>query len=277
MPDEQLMTYPASFNEIEEWRNTLRRTVSPAQLIHAIENRIQHESDAQRLRILNFFLANEHSRQGNEAAADAIYDNDPILETHRWCEEWRRENGNANFIPVLEQKLCSETHPMKIRALRSFLADEYGSRGDYASASAVRLDAIKDDPSEPMPLISLASQKFYDEDQPDEAMRIIDQAVDVALRSGTYRRLALGHRARIALHQREYRIVEEVLKQLVGLKFTRGNADIGVERDFFDALPPDSIDAAVAQQYDDYCRARGKARGADSPREPPEWDDHEEG
>jgi hypothetical protein len=270
------MIYPDSFNEIEEWRDALRRSLPPTELIHAIENRIQHESDGQRLRILNFFLADEHARQGNHAAADTIRANDPILETHRWCEEWRQENGDANFIPVLEQKLRSETHPMKIRALRSFLADEYGNRGDYASAAAVRLDAIKDDPSEPMPLISLAGQKFYDEDEPDEAMRIIDEAVDVAFRSGTYRRLALGHRARIALHQQEYRLVEDVLKQIMELKFTRGNADIGVERDFFDALPPHSIDPAVAQQYDDYCRARGKARGADSPGEPPAWNDHEE-
>lgn len=39
------------------------------------------------------------------------------------------------------------------------------------------------------------------------------------------------------------------------LKFTRGNADVGIERDFLDQLPPSSIDPEVARQYDEYCRA----------------------
>lgn len=60
-------------------------------------------------------------------------------------------------------------------------------------------------------------------------------------------------------------------------KLTRDNADLGIERDFFDALPPGSIDPEVARQYDDYCRARGRSAGADGDgTEPPEWSDHEE-
>jgi hypothetical protein len=34
--------------------------------------------------------------------------------------------------------------------------------------------------------------------------------------------------------------------------------DIG--RDFFDRLPPDSIDAEAARQYNEFCLAVGKAR-----------------
>ena len=33
--------------------------------------------------------------------------------------------------------------------------------------------------------------------------------------------------------------------------------DIGRERDFFDRLPPDSIDPEVARQYNEYCLAVG--------------------
>jgi hypothetical protein len=245
--------------------------------MHAIETRIQQELDTTRLRILNFFLADEHAAQGHYAAAEAIRDKDPVREIHRWCDELRQEHGEADVIPFLEQRIRRESHPMKLRALRSFLADEYSDRGDYASATAVRLDAFNDDPSEPMPLISLAGQKFYEENQPGEAMRIIADAVEVALRSGTYRRLALGHQARIAQRLHDYRVVEDVLKQLLALKFTRGNVDIGVERDFFDALPPGSIDPDVARRYDEFCRARGKSAGADGDGdEPPEWNDHEE-
>jgi hypothetical protein len=76
------MSYPESFNELEGWRDELRRTLSGGDLIRAIEGRIESESDPVRLRILNFFLADEHIAQGNEAAAAAIRAKDPIEEIH---------------------------------------------------------------------------------------------------------------------------------------------------------------------------------------------------
>jgi hypothetical protein len=90
------------------------------------------------------------------------------------------------------------------------------------------------------------------------AIRIIDQAVDAALRSGTYRRLALGFKARIGLRIHAYRAVEGALKQIMELTFTRGNLDIGIERDFLDQWPPGSIDPVVARRYGEYCRTSGK-------------------
>jgi hypothetical protein len=55
-----------------------------------------------------------------------------------------------------------------------------------------------------------------------------------------------------------YPVVEDMLRQIMALSFTRGNTDVGAERDFFDRLPPGSIDTEVAQAYDAYCRARGR-------------------
>jgi hypothetical protein len=255
------LSYSDVFNEIEEWRDRLRRTVSPEELIHAMENRIRQESDPQTLRILNFLLAGQYMAHGNVANAEAIRSKDPVEEIHRWYDDWNRENSGADIIPVLEERVRRESHPQKARAMRNYLAREYKKRGDYAAATAIHLDIFDADPSEPMPLIALAGQKFYDEDRPEEAMRVITQAVDVSHRSGSFRRLALGMQARIALRLQDYRVVEVVLKQIMDMKLMRRNADIGVERDFLDALPPDSIDPAVAQQYDEYCRARGVQRG----------------
>ena len=156
---------------------------------------------------------------------------------------------------------------MKVSELRGFMVDEYRRRGDYAAATAVYLDDYNADPSEPMPLISLAGQKLHVEDQPEEAMRFASQAVNVALRAGVWRRLALGTKARTALRLRDYPVVEDVIEQILELTFTRGNADVGVERDFLDRLPAGSIDPLVASQYDEYCRARGRSRqgGWDEP------------
>jgi hypothetical protein len=155
------MSYPESFDELESWRDELRRTVSGGDLIRAIEGRIESESDPVRLRILKIFLADEHIAQGNEAAAATIRAKDPIEEIHCWHAEWRQANGSADIIPILKSMISRESHPMKINALRYFLANEYRDNGDYAASSAVYLDEFNDDPSEPMPLITLAGQKKY--------------------------------------------------------------------------------------------------------------------
>ncbi len=103
-------------------------------------------------------------------------------------------------------------------------------------------------------------QKLYHESRPEDAMRFADLAVAVAMRAGMYRRDALGMKARIALELSDYATVESVLREIMQLVFTRGNADCGAERDFFDQLPPGSIDPDVASAYHEYCYARGHRR-----------------
>jgi hypothetical protein len=87
-------------------------------------------------------------------------------------------------------------------------------------------------------------------------MSIIDRAIEAAYRSGLFRRQALGVKARIALQLERHDVVEGVLRDILLLKFTRKNVDVGRERDILDRLPPGSIDGEVARQYDEFCRAK---------------------
>jgi len=251
------MGYPQSFNEIDRWCEELRRTHVGADLVRALEERIDAESDPERLQILNWFLAGEYEAQGNEAAVEAIHRRDPAAEIHRWHQEWQQSQPDTDIIPVLEDRIRRETHPSRLHTLRYFLADAHRDRANYVASEAVFLADFEADPARPMPLIFLAGQKLYYEEQPEAAMPVIDRAVEVALRSGTFRRHALGVKARIALALDRHDVVEDVLRQIMALAFTRGNADIGAERDFLDRLPPGSIDADVARAYDEYCRERG--------------------
>src|SRR5262245_51084564 len=189
------MTFPETFAELERWHNDLRQMLSARDLIRSLEVAIERESNPERLRILNIFLARQHLAQGNEAAADAIRYNDPLEKVHRWHAEWRNANPGADIIPILEGNLCHETDPIKRGELYHLLAEGYRDKRDYASAAKIRIRECNERPNEPMPLILLASQKFFDEGQPQEAMRIIQRAVEVALQEGTYRRLALGMKA----------------------------------------------------------------------------------
>jgi hypothetical protein len=222
-----------------------------------MEKRIEDESDPHRLEILNWFLANEHMAQGNEAAADAVRRRNRTDEIYRWHEEWRQNEPEIDIIPAIEERVQTETHPLRLHALRYLLAEEHREHGDYAGAEAAFLADFDANPDDPMPLILLASQKLDDQNQPEAAMRVIDRAVEVALRAGMWRRQALGLKARTALALGRHAVVEDALRRIVQLTFTRGNLDAGAERDFFDALPPGSIDGDVARTYDAYCREHG--------------------
>jgi hypothetical protein len=187
---------------------------------------------------------------------EALLRRRPCDDIIRWHQEWR-QNPPADIVPVLEEKMRRETHPSRLHTLRYLLAEAHCSRGNYAASEATYLADFAANADNPQPLIFLSIQKLYDEEQPEAALPIIDRAVEVALRVGMWRRHALGEKARIALALDRPDIVEEVLRQLLSLTFTPGNADCGVERDFLDRLPPGSIDAAVAQAYEDHCRKRG--------------------
>src|SRR3981189_1786107 len=91
-------------------------------VIHAMEKRIEAERDDRRLQILNWFLANEHEAQGNEAAARAVRCRDPAVEIHDWHYEWMKNPPDIDIIPVLEDRIRGETHPARLHALRFLLA-----------------------------------------------------------------------------------------------------------------------------------------------------------
>jgi tetratricopeptide (TPR) repeat protein len=209
---------------------------------------------------LYLMLAEEHETQGNHAAAEAIYraihnpDEDPIAEVYRWYAELEQTSVGIDVIHAVEERIDSEPDAAKRRELKFILAQEYGHAQDYAASEAIYLALVEAEPDDPTPLIKLAEQKFYFERQLEAAMRIIDRAIAVACGSGKLRRNALSVKARIALAMREFQVVEGVLKRIMQLGLEYGYTDTGGMRDFFDRLPPGSIDPEVARQYDEHCR-----------------------
>src|SRR5947199_205573 len=81
----------------------------------------------------------------------------------------------------------NEADPIKLRRLRLILAREYTRVSNYAAAETICRDEFERDQDDPTPLISLAEQKLYYEEQPASAMPIIDEAIQTAYRSGIYR------------------------------------------------------------------------------------------
>ena len=248
------MDYQEVLDELYRWRDGLHRTRQGIDVIRAMEERIKNESGKAKLEPLYFMLAQEHEAQGNQAAAEAIRQRDPINEVYRWYEDAERKSVGLALIHVLKDRIDSEPDGAKRRELKFILAQEYKQEEDYAACEGIYVELFETKPDDPLPLIKLAEQKLYFERQPEAAMRVIDRAIDVAYGSGNFRRNALGVKARIALAMGDFQIVEGVLTQIMQLGFEYGNIDAGFRRDFFDRLPPGSIDPEVARQYDEHYR-----------------------
>ena len=256
--------------EIMDWHDELRRARCGVEIIRAIEERMKQEIDPATFWCLNDVLSEEHGTQGNDAAAQEVRQRDPRYEIGHWHRELVMANRDGKITPMIEKRMEEEADPLLVEELRSLLAMAYKSEGNYAASEAIYLQEFEEEPDDPMPLISLAGQKLYYEEQPEQAMSIINRAIPVAFRTGVFRRHALAVKARIALELKRYDIVEGILRDIMQLMYTRKNSDIGRERDTLDRLTPGSIDPEVARQYDELCRAKAKLPTGNPGREPTE-------
>ena len=178
-----------------------------------------------------------------------------------WIDEARHAGGFPNVARAVEARLQTETDEEIRRSLNFELAGAYNMTERYDEAERIYLMLFNQSPDEPVPLMCLAGQKLYFEEDPAAAMPVIDRAIEAAYRSCNFRRATLGVKARIALAQEKFDVVEDVLRQLLQLTHDSRGADISVERDFFDRLPPGAINETVARRFDHYSRqSRGSRR-----------------
>lgn len=178
-----------------------------------------------------------------------------IVAIDDWIEQIRRVGGEAKLARAIEARLRDERDGVTRRILNLALAGVYTTLGRYPEAERIHRMEFRNSPDEPVPLIMLAGQKLDHENQPAVAMRVIDRAIEAAFRSGNFRRHALGVKARIALEQGKFNVVEDVLRQLLALRHDSKGVDLGIDRDVFDRLPPGAIDKAVAREFDEYSRS----------------------
>jgi hypothetical protein len=184
------------------------------------------------------------------SSADAFYE---ICEWHSAL--MRRRLPLEEEAAAIEERLRGETDPDKRYWLRYWLAGALGWVGRIEEAEALYLALHAERPDKPQNLISLAESFLYAAEWPEMALPVIDQAIEVAFRSGNFRRNALGVKGRIALALNRYDLVEEAMRLIIPLRTARGCCDCGMERDILDRLPPGTIDEEVRREYADLCRS----------------------
>jgi tetratricopeptide (TPR) repeat protein len=120
--------------------------------------------------------------------------------------------------------------------------------------------------------ISKANTFLNSLDEPEEALKWIDLALERAYRTKFFRREVLGDKARILLKLGRGDELSDVLEKIMSLQIIKGIPDVGRERDFVDRAPSGLIRKDVLDRYNEFRPKRAGDTTADEPPkfEPPE-------
>src|SRR3954454_19304577 len=171
--------------EISHWLDELRLSnATEVEIIHSIEGRIKVETDETAIHLLKSNLAREYNKQANETAADSLY-REFLPEVDDWYRKLRRTNGTAHdkTTKAIEDRIRAHPHAPEIDDLYQMLAGEYSALGNFAAAERIEWRLADKNPDDPLPLNALASNKCSLQDQPEEAMALINRALEVAQRT----------------------------------------------------------------------------------------------
>jgi tetratricopeptide (TPR) repeat protein len=137
----------------------------------------------------------------------------------------------------------------------------------YSEAVQLLDEMIEQYPDNVRPLISKAMLYLYYLEDPEEALKWIDVALERAYRTGFFRREALGNKARILLELGRGEQLTQVLEEIMSMEMIKDIPDVGRERDFVDRAPPGMISDDVLARYNQF---RPKRTGDTNADEPPE-------
>jgi tetratricopeptide (TPR) repeat protein len=179
---------------------------------------------------------------------------DTFVSLHKWYEQLQRTCADQEIVDKIANRMKAESDQETAGSLAFILASEFRRQERYGEAETILLNLSAQNPAEPYPFIELAEQKLYDEQKPDEALEIVEKAIERARVSGNFRRNALGVKARIAEKLQRYDLIADIIREIMTIKFSESRIDVGLERDVVDRLPSGVIAAELVQQYYDFCR-----------------------
>jgi tetratricopeptide (TPR) repeat protein len=175
---------------------------------------------------------------------------DPSLELHRWARQLESKASEGEVIDLVRSRLqsASAEEQLTLTYILGMLLSE-AKRSD--EAMPLFDSVIKLQPDNVRCVIAKAT--LYYRDAPEKALKIIDLALERALRTGFYRRKALGEKARILLKLGRGEELGQVLEHIMLLEMFSDVRDIGRERDFVDRAPPGVIAEDIVVRYNEFC------------------------
>lgn len=134
-------------------------------------------------------------------------------------------------------------------ALYSLLLSECSRWGDEALSIYFQRKVVSELPNEPLPMTGLAHSLSFAPACRDEALTLSGKAIEMAKAQNRQVKYTLTCQARIALRLGEYRIFNDVLRQLIEDADVRREEDYKLEFDFLDQATSDQIDHELVKQY----------------------------
>lgn len=182
---------------------------------------------------------------------------DNVISLYQWYDELQRTDTDEAIVQKINARMAAASDKDDARSLAFILAGELTRQERFREAENILVDLSAQDPIEPYPLIRLAEVKLYYEQELDDALQVVDSALERARASEHFVRLALGVKARIAERLGRYDVVADVLRAIMAMSAPGSSrVDVGVERDFFDRIPSGAVDVALLHEYEAFCRRK---------------------
>jgi tetratricopeptide (TPR) repeat protein len=193
---------------------------------------------------------------------------DPFFEPEGWLRRLRNEAPLHRVIVIVTRRL-EQAEGDDHRFLAYELTFLLREAERYREALQLLDDMLQRYPDDVLPAIGKANIFFVALDEPEEALRCVDAALERAHRTKFFRRQALGDKARILLKLRRGEELSDVLEEIMSLQMVKNIPDISRERDFIDGAPPGLIRKNVLDRYNEF---RPKRPGDGLADEPPEYE-----
>jgi hypothetical protein len=198
---------------------------------------------------------------------------DLYKEIDRWVRQMRQELPIVDVICNVAERLYRAKGEER-RILAGKLETLFILDGDYDHALQVLDMMIEEYPDDAWPPSSKASLYLYHLEDPEEALKWIELALERAERTRFFQRQAMGVKARILLELGRGDQLSDVLEEIMSLRIVKGIPDIGRERDFVDRAPPGLIREDVLARYNEF---RPRRSGDTTANEPPEFEFPDDG
>ena len=173
---------------------------------------------------------------------------------HKWVRQLRKEISIDEAIDRVKARLqnadVEEQFALELQ-LHLLLKEAYR----HDELLQLIDQQIEREPDRMRPLLSKASFYHWDREDPKEALKWIDLALECAYRTKFFRREALGDKARMLLELSSRDGIDcgeelgQVLEEIMALDMYRDIPDIGKERDFVDRAPPGMIPKDTVARY----------------------------
>jgi tetratricopeptide (TPR) repeat protein len=176
---------------------------------------------------------------------------------HKWVRQLRKEISTDETIDRVKARLQNADVEEQF-ALECQLSLLLKKAFRHDEVLQLIDQQIEREPDHVRPLLSKALFYHWDRENPKEALKWIEPALECARRTKFFRREALGGKARMLLELCRFNAIDcreglgQVLEEIMALDMYRDISDIGKERDFVDRAPPGMIAEDIVARYNKF-------------------------